>query len=84
MRRKGRTKDLTRCWEAKHEAMTLSIIFGFIMIEMIEMTANKENDDGIDDDDDNAAPPVLVAKEVLHPLLPAWPGPRRLGAGNRF
>ena len=78
MRRKGRTKDLTRCWEAKHEAMTLSIIFGFIMIEMIEMTANKENDD------DNAAPPVLVAKEVLHPLLPAWPGPRRLGAGNRF
>jgi len=24
MRRKGRTKDLTRCWEAKHEAMTLS------------------------------------------------------------
>ena len=78
MRRKGRTKDLTRCWEAKHEAMTLSIIFGFIMIEMIEMTANKENDDG------DAAPPVLVAKEVLHLPLPAWPGPRRLGAGNRF
>ena len=52
---------------------------------------DKENDDDADDhyddddnDDEDAGPPVLVAKEVLHPLLPAWPGPHRLGAANNF
>ena len=34
--------------------------------------------------DDDGAPPVLPAKEGLHPPLPAWPGPRRLGADTRL
>ena len=40
--------------------------------------------EGDDDAVDAGGGPVLAAEEVLLPLHPAWPGPRRLGAENRF
>jgi len=57
------------------------------MVRLQGTDAEEGEDQGLDQVLGGRAPghdPVLVAKEVLHPLLPAWPGPHRLGAGNYF